>query len=180
VVPGAIVVIHPSLAPPGLLVPLLRHGGRPGFVVQDMTDVDEFDPIDEVAVPDMPLYLVHGPTRGDELRNTTPDEALPSIRAEGRTPLTLNEGISWVLQDPTVLQPGACFMTIGSRMRTGSGVDARTPAIWISRGTGRDGPARRNAPKVGWCWAGNRHTWLGHASASGRSPVAGATATTGR
>ncbi|MGW5065066.1 DUF5701 family protein, partial [Streptomyces cyaneofuscatus] len=29
----------------------------------------------------------------------------------------------------------------------------RAPAIWISNGTGRDGGERRNAPKVGWCWA---------------------------
>jgi hypothetical protein len=169
-VPGAIVAVHPTLATPGQLAPLLRHGDRPGFVVEDMTDVDSFEPIDDLAVPDLPLYLVHGPTRGDELRNTTPVEALAVIQAAGRTPLTLTEGISWVLQDPAVLQPGACFMTIGSRRRTGSGVDARTPAIWISRGTGRDGPARRHAPKVGWCWAGNRHTWLGHASTSGRLP----------
>jgi Family of unknown function (DUF5701) len=50
-------------------------------------------------------------------------------------------------------------------------LDARTPAVWISNGTGRDGPANRDAPKVGWCWAGNRHTWLGFASASGRFTV---------
>ena len=43
--------------------------------------------------------------------------------------------------------------------------------MWISNGTGGDGPANRNAPKVGWCWAGNRHTWLGFASASGRKPL---------
>jgi hypothetical protein len=50
---------------------------------------------------------------------------------------------------------------------------ARTPAIWISNGTGRDGTANRNAPKVGWCWAGNRHTWLGFASAETRTPPIG-------
>ena len=33
--------------------------------------------------------------------------------------------------------------------------------------TGRDGSERRGAPKVGWCWAGNRHTWLGFASTEG-------------
>ncbi|WP_369693045.1 DUF5701 family protein, partial [Dietzia timorensis] len=38
----------------------------------------------------------------------------------------------------------------------------------ISGGTGRDGAERKGAPKVGWCWAGNRHTWLGFASAAGR------------
>ncbi|MDF2824427.1 MAG: hypothetical protein K0R68_1835, partial [Mycobacterium sp.] len=47
-------------------------------------------------------------------------------------------------------------------------LDSRTPALWISNGAGRDGGARRDAPKVGWCWAGNRHTWLGFASVAGR------------
>jgi hypothetical protein len=163
-VPGALLAVHPSLAG------LLRHGGRAGFVVEDMTDVGEFTAIDAVVVPDLPLYLVVDPTRGDELRNTTPVQGLAAIHGAERTPLTLNEGISWLLQEPTVLAPGACFMTIGSRKRTGSRVDARTPAIWISRGTGRDGPSRRDSPKVGWCWEGNRHTWLGHASASTRHP----------
>jgi hypothetical protein len=63
-------------------------------------------------------------------------------------------------------------MTIGSRLRKVNGtLDARTPALWISNGTGRDGPANRNAPKLGWCWAGNRHTWLGFASASERLSI---------
>ena len=176
-VPGAVLAVHPSLAAPGRLAGLLRHGGRPGFVVADMTDVDDFAPINGLAIPDLPLYVVLGSTRGDELRNASPVEALAAIRGAGRTPLTLNEGISWLLQDPTVLQPGACFMTIGSRKHTGAAqLDGRCPAIWISRGTGRDGPTRRNAPKVGWCWAGNRHTWLGHASAAGRLPQPGTAA----
>lgn len=85
--------------------------------------------------------------------------------------MTLNEAISWLLQRPSELVPGACFMTLGSRKPAATGADSRVPAIWISRGTGRDGPAHRNAPKVGWCWAGNRHAWLGHASAAGRHPA---------
>lgn len=169
-VPGAVLAVHPALASPGTLAGLLRHGGRAGFVVEDMTDVDQFTAIEGVELPDRPLYVVADPTRGDELRNTTPVAALAEIQAARRTPLTLNEGISWLLQEPSVLAPGACFMTLGSRKPTPAGVDPRTPAIWISRGTGRDGPARRNAPKVGWCWAGNRHTWLGHASAALRLP----------
>ena len=36
--------------------------------------------------------------------------------------------------------------------------DKRVPAIWISAG----------APKLGWCWDGNPHTWLGAASAGAR------------
>jgi hypothetical protein len=171
-VPGAVLAVHPRLASPGRLAGLLRHGGRAGFVVEYMIDVNEFSPIDGVWVPDMPLYLVLDPSRGDELRNTSPIEALAALRSSGRIPLTLSEGISWLLQQPSLLAPGACFMTIGSRKLTASGVDARVPAIWISRGTGRDGPTRSHAPKVGWCWAGNRHTWLGHASATARHPHA--------
>ena len=60
-------------------------------------------------------------------------------------------------------------MTAGSRLRKATGAyDARTPAIWISNGTGRDGRERRDAAKLGWCWWGNRHTWLGIASCAGR------------
>lgn len=155
--------------PPSALAPLLRHGGRPGFVVADLTDVDDFLPIAEVALPDAPAYLARDPQRHDDLRNWSPDEALPHLLAAGRTPLTLIEGITWLLQRPDVLERNACFMTIGSRLRRPDGtLDTRTPAVWTSNGTGHDGKERRHAPKVGWCWAGNRHTWLGFASAAGR------------
>lgn len=169
--PGAVLAVHPSLAPAHRLAPLLRHHDSPGFVVEDLTDLEEFVPITGLTVPDAPLYLVHEPDRGDAMRNRSPDEALPAISGQGRTPLTINEGISWLLQEPKVLEPNHCFMAIGSRKPHRKGLDARTPAIWISGGTGRDGPARRGAPKVGWCWAGNRHTWLGFASARRRSPL---------
>jgi hypothetical protein len=55
-------------------------------------------------------------------------------------------------------------MLLGSRCG-----DRRVPALWISGGSARDGgTARRGAAKLGWCWAGNHHTWLGHASAAQR------------
>ncbi|RSM85893.1 hypothetical protein DMH25_44120 [Streptomyces sp. WAC 01325] len=41
-------------------------------------------------------------------------------------------------------------MTIGSRLRKANGtLDARTPAIWISNGTGRDGRERRESGQGG-------------------------------
>ncbi|MEU6665540.1 DUF5701 family protein [Streptomyces sp. NPDC046727] len=124
---GALLAVHPDRAPASALAPLLRRAGKPGFVVVDMPDVDLFAPLDTVALPDAPLYFLTGLDRGDHMANWSPDEALPALNTE-----------------------------------------ARTPAIWISNGTGRDGRERRDAPKVGWCWAGNRHTWLGFASATGR------------
>jgi hypothetical protein len=156
-------------APPSSLAPLLTHEGRPGFVVEDMTDVDEFTPIEEAAVPASGVYVVRGLDRGDEFANRTPEESLADIVAGDRFPLTVVEGLHWALQAPGVLERNHCFMTIGSRLRRHDGrYDARTPALWISNGTGRDGPSRRNAPKLGWCWWRNRHTWLGVASCAER------------
>jgi len=167
--PNAILAIHPSLASARSLAPLLSRDGKEGFVVEDLTDLEQFEDLEGLAVPDSPLYLVQDVDRGDDMRNWSPSEALPEITARGRSPLTVNEGISWLLQEPKLLEPNHCFMTIGTRKRTPKGLDARTPAVWISGGTGRDGKHRKGAPKVGWCWAGNRHTWLGFASARGRS-----------
>ncbi|MFD8984967.1 DUF5701 family protein [Streptomyces sp. NPDC059564] len=165
----ALIAVHPDRVPASALAPLLRRDGKPGFVVVDMPDVDRFAP-DGIALPDAPLYLVTGVDRGDRMADWSPEEALPALTGEGRTPLLLTEGIHWILQQPAVLERNRCFMTIGSRLRKANGVpDARTPAIWISNGTGRDGRERRDAPKVGWCWWGNRHTWLGFASATGRA-----------
>jgi hypothetical protein len=167
-VPNSHLAIHPSLTPARRLAPLLSRAGKEGFVVEDMTDLEQFEAIDGLDLPDAPLYLVEDIDRGDDMRDWSPDEALPEITSRGRTPLTVHEGISWLLHEPTMLEPNHCFMTIGSRKRTPKGLDARTPALWISGGTGRDGKARAGAPKVGWCWAGNRHTWLGFASARRR------------
>ncbi|MFH9006094.1 DUF5701 family protein [Streptomyces afghaniensis] len=167
---GTLLAVHPDRAPASALAPLLRRDGKPGFVVVDMPDVDEFTPC-AVEPTDAPLYVVTGVDRGDHMANWSPEEALPALTKEDRTPLLLTEGIHWVLQQPDVLERNRCFMTIGSRLRkTDGSLDARTPAIWISNGTGRDGRERRNAPKVGWCWWNNRHTWLGFASTTGRRP----------
>ncbi|MEV4556364.1 DUF5701 family protein [Kitasatospora sp. NPDC049285] len=168
--PG-LLALPPAAAPASRLAPLVAHPGLPGFVVEDMTDVDEFAPRADLDVPAAPAYLLEDVRRGDDLANWSPDEALPALHAADRTPLLLTEGLLWLLQQPEALERGRCFMTIGSRRPKpdGRSLDARTPAIWISNGTGRDGRSRRDAPKVGWCWAGNRHTWLGFASAAHRT-----------
>jgi hypothetical protein len=165
----ALLAVDPASAPPSALAPLMRRGDKPGFVVEDMTDVDRFAPTG-IALEGGPLYLVERPERGEEYENWSPAEALPAITDRGRSPLLLTEGILWALQQPAVIEPGHCFMTIGSRLTRATGkLDARTPALWISGGTGRDGTERRNAPKLGWCWWRNRHTWLGIASAASRT-----------
>ncbi|WP_191280361.1 DUF5701 family protein [Nocardioides flavus (ex Wang et al. 2016)] len=162
-----------TAAPASVLAPLLRrpdaHEHKEGFVVADMTDVDLFAPTVEVPAPP---YVALGLERGDAFLDRTPAESVPELLAAGRSPMTLAEGLHWVLQEPEVLQRNACFMTPGSRLRRGDGsYDARTPALWISNGTGRDGRERRDAVKLGWCWWRNRHTWLGVASCAARRAV---------
>ncbi|SOC57966.1 DUF5701 family protein [Ornithinimicrobium cerasi] len=167
---GDLLVVSARHTPVADLVPLMRRGDRTGFVVEDLTDLAEFGPVEGVRVPHTDLYAVSAPERGDEYANLSPDEVDPVLRTRGRSPMTAAEGVAWVLQVPEVLERNRCFMTTGSR-RAGSRpgrLEARVPALWISNGTGRDGRERRGAPKLGWCWAGNRHTWLGIASVGGR------------
>lgn len=176
---GSLLVLHERVVSASEFAPLMslstlgRAGQageyRRGFVVTDMTDVDRFRPTADAKLPEADIYVVSGLRRGDEMQDWSPEDAEPALRNAGRTPLTLAEGVHWALQSPEVLEPGACFMTIGSRLVKANGkYDSRTPALWISGGTGRDGAENRGAPKVGWCWWGNRHTWLGIASANAR------------
>ncbi len=164
-----LVVLSPATVTAEELVSHLRHADQPGFVVSDLTDLAEFVSIPEIGVPVGPVYLATDPQRGDKLANCSPDEALPALLAAGRSPMTIHEGLCWLIQQPGMLERNHCFMVIGSRKpKPRGGLDARTPALWISNGTGRDPPERRHAPKLGWCWAGNRHTWLGFGSVSSR------------
>lgn len=167
----AILAVHHEVVPAADLAVLLRRGDKPGFVNVDLPDLAEFVPVPEVTIPNGPLYWLVGIDRGDDLQSWSPEEAAPELASRGRSPLTVHEGISWLLQRPEVLEPSSCFMTIASRKpkaRPKGAYDARTPAIWISGGTGRDGRETKGAPKVGWCWWRNRHTWLGFASVTCR------------
>ena len=156
------------------LMDLVEHKGKKGFVVEDFTDSTDFIAVggsesQPANLPDGEWYALIDPHRGDEFSNASPSEALAIISSNDRISLTITEGIFWLLQQPKVLERNYCFMTIGSRKpKARSGFDSRTPALWISNGTGRDGSQRHNAPKLGWCWWNNRHTWLGIAHAESR------------
>lgn len=117
-------------------------------------DLATLVPIDAVKVPDAPAYLAVDVDLGAGSRNVRPEDALRDILEAGRSPLTLDEGIALVLQQPEVIARNWGFSMAGSRRG-----DQRVPAFWISEGR----------PKLGWCWDGNPHTWLGTASCSRRT-----------
>jgi hypothetical protein len=145
------------------LVPLLRleGGSVPGVLDRNHGEqgLAPYRPIDEVGPPPASVYALVDVERGEQFRGVPPQEALPRIYARDRTPLTIPEGIALVLLHPQVLERNACFMLSGSRRG-----DRRVPALWISG----------KAPKLGWCWDGNPHTWLGVASTGARVAARGA------
>jgi len=142
----------------GALVPLDRliertALRRPGFTTMPAGDILKFAPTDDVTLPGSPVYVVTEVDTGADTLGVRPDDAMPGIRASGRTPLTLDEGLAVATQHPTWLRERNCFEMLGSRAG-----DKRVTGIWVSKG----------APRLGWCWAGNPHTWLGMATAAAR------------
>jgi len=157
---SAFLVVTRALIDPELRVPLLTLEGsrKPGIVDKNhwsdaSNGLAPYRPLPSLGVPSTPVYALVGVDRGDEFRNVAPEQAVAALEARGRTPLTIDEGISLAALFPEVLQKNHCFMLAGSDRG-----DRRMPALWISE----------NAPKLGWCFKGNPHTWLGVASASAR------------
>lgn len=129
---------------------------KTGFSVMDSYDIIRFKPIEGVTIPDGMAYLLADIDTGKQTLNVTPNEALPTILQQNRSPLTLEEGIALITHHPDVLSKNNGFSLLASRCG-----DRRVTALWISDGR----------PKLGWCWAGNPHTWLGSASCGGRQGV---------
>jgi hypothetical protein len=131
----------------------LHRGRLPGFVDHSFESgsLARFTATVDLPAPD--AYLLFDVERGEEFCGVVPDDAMREIAGRGRSPLTIEEGIALVTHFPEVLVKNKCFSLGGSRCG-----DRRVPAIWISK----------RAPKLGWCWQGNPHTWLGMASAGSR------------
>ena len=153
-----VLVVTRDVVDPHDTVPLLRlapEGTRPGVVDRNHGEagLSPYTPIQQVRLPARDAYLLLDVDRGEEFCGVRPEEALPVVLARGRTPLTVEEGVAVVTHAPRLLERNRCFMLSGSRRG-----DRRVPAMWISD----------RAPKLGWCWDGNPHTWLGLASAGSR------------
>jgi hypothetical protein len=133
-------------------VPAAEAITKVGFTTMAADDLARFAPIDGLEIPAGP-YVLAGVDTGRAFLNVTPDDAMPAILAAGRSPLTIEEGIALLVQHPDVLRTHNAFSLLASRCG-----DRRVPALWLSKGR----------PRLGWCWAGNPHTWLGSASCAAR------------
>lgn len=160
----AALVVSRALVPVATLAARIERRGEPVVLGHlEPGELERFQPIEAVELPDTSAYLAVGIDLGAELRDVRPEDALRQILASGRSPLTLDEGIALMLHQPEVIAPNWGFSLAGSRCG-----DQRVPALWVSKGR----------PKLGWCWDRNPHTWLGTASCAGRvagTPVGAAT-----
>lgn len=148
-----VLVIKNELIAGEAAMPLVERAGKAGCVSMHPVALSSFKPIADVDIPHGTAYLLVDIDRGGATINITPDEALGMMKQDHRSPLTIDEGIAILTHYPEFLQKNNCFSLLASRCG-----DRRVPALWLSAGR----------PKLGWCWAGNPHTWLGSASCKQR------------
>lgn len=115
----------------------------------------DFNIIESITIPKEPAYLLTGIDRGKKYLNVRPQDAFIAIQKEGRSPITIDEGIAIITHFPDFLMKNNCFSLLASRVPG----NQRVPAIWINSA---------KHPNLGWCWDGNPHTWLGSASCLNR------------
>ncbi|MGH8834472.1 MAG: DUF5701 family protein [Actinomycetes bacterium] len=148
-----VIVVTRDLVAADRAMPVVRLGRKSGFTTMPADDLKRFTAIDSVSLPDRSAYLVTDLDTGADTLGVVPDEAIGTITRQQRSPLTIDEGIALITQYPDVLTDKSSFSLLGSRCG-----DRRVPALWVSRGR----------PRLGWCWAGAPHTWLGSASCATR------------
>lgn len=151
------IVINKTPFPTTELMSRIHAKGADGVVEMTPVVPEDFKAIGRVEIPKRDVYLLLNIDTGRDTLNVSPEKSLVSILDSGRTPLTLEEGVMLTFFYPELLtnkKKYNCIQMPGSRIKD----DQRVPSIWFSKG----------APRLGWCWDRNPHTWLGSASAETR------------
>jgi hypothetical protein len=151
-IPFALVVTS-RLVTADQALPAIHWKSTTGWTEYTADDLAGYRPIEGAAVPDHPAYLVTDVDTGKATLDVRAKDAVPLIEAEGRTSLTVDEGVSLLALWPGILKDRNAFFLPGAR-----DASKRVAALWVSKGH----------PRLGWCWEGNPHTWLGSASCGDR------------
>jgi hypothetical protein len=151
-IPFALVVTS-GLVTADLALPTVHWRSTTGWTEYTADDLAGYRPIEGVDVPGSAAYLVTDVDTGTATLDVRAKDAVPLITAEGRTPLTVDEGVSLLALWPGILKERNAFFLPGAR-----DASKRVAALWVSKGH----------PRLGWCWEGNPHTWLGSASCGSR------------
>lgn len=150
-----VIVIKSDLVPTTKAMSVANKDGKEGITKLNPHEPSDFQIIESVLIPNNVVYVISNIDRGRENINLAPSEAIKIILSDGRSPLTIDEGVAIVTHFPEFLMKNNCFSLLASR----HGGDKRVPAIWINA---------QKHPNLGWCWEGNPHTWLGSASCKER------------
>jgi hypothetical protein len=151
-IPFALVVTS-RLVTADQALPTVHWQRTTGWTEYTAEDLAGYRPIAGADVPADAAYLVTDVDTGRATLDVRARDALPLIEAEGRSPLTIDEGVSLLALWPGILKERNAFFLPGARDSS-----KRVAALWVSKGH----------PRLGWCWEGNPHTWLGSASCGGR------------
>jgi hypothetical protein len=146
-----VIVIHGEWVEAEKVMSLVEREEKSGFTKMFPREPGDFRPIEGVNIPSGLAYLAVDIERGGQYNDIPPREALKSIKRRRRSPLTIDEGIAIITQYPEFLSKNGCYSMLASRCKG----DLRVPAIWITK---------ENRVRLGWCWDGNPHSWLGSAS----------------
>lgn len=152
-----VIVFRTQVASYTNLLCQLYYKGREGYIEMTPKTPENFLDVDSLAIPEADIYALWDVDTGGSMLNISPSDSVDMLESKGRTPLTMYEGVQCVLTIPEILTDKQRFNAIqmpGSRIDG----DQRVPSIWISKG----------APRLGWCWFGNIHTWLATASCKSR------------
>jgi hypothetical protein len=129
--------------------------GKNGYTEMNPYKPVDFHPI--VKIPEAKVYLIANIETGLDFLNISPANCLVQITQHNHQPLTMEEGVAVSSFFPEIFTDKTNFNAIqmpGSRIPN----DQRVPSIWFSKG----------APRLGWCWDNNIHSWLGSASCKHR------------
>lgn len=151
-VPPVLVVARTFVPAAKLIEAIARTDGKPQTVI-GATELAAYRPIDALRLPDADAWVLSGIALGGATRGDPPAVARKALADAGRTPLTIEEGLALHTHIADVIGPNRGLSLSGSTRG-----DRRVPALWISKGT----------PKLGWCYVGAPHTWLGTPSCAAR------------
>lgn len=154
---NAVLVIRQRVVSADAAMARVIVNGKHGYVDMQPSDPSTFGEIDIVDTPDAGAYILLDFDPGDAFRSEPPSAVLPQLLQAGRSPVTIDEAISAAVLRPELVADKHAFSILASRSAAPK-VGQSVPALWISRG----------APRLGWCWDNNPHTWLGSASCAGR------------
>ncbi|MBI2633163.1 MAG: hypothetical protein HYW78_02110, partial [Parcubacteria group bacterium] len=133
-------------------IPLMEVEGKRGAIDRDFLDLPELKTIDGLKILRLMAYLIIDIENGKTMLGKSADEAVNQFKIEGRSPLTVEEGVALVFYYPEILKdhnidlPSSCFS------------DDKFAYLWLSM----------NKLELSWGRAKNSSKRWGSASCSRR------------